>query len=113
MIRRPPRSTLFPYTTLFRSIRNGVAASTTMAIDITPNQPVVKAYLDYKPKSSDPKVQELWEKLVHEPAYRAVTRYQPILKRHKMLDQVFRFQDLDALVDRLEASEVGVGARTA
>src|SRR3712207_7780893 len=23
MIRRPPRSTLFPYTTLFRSIRNG------------------------------------------------------------------------------------------
>src|SRR2546426_10870023 len=26
MIRRPPRSTLFPYTTLFRSIRNKVAA---------------------------------------------------------------------------------------
>src|SRR2546422_6252319 len=25
MIRRPPRSTLFPYTTLFRSIRNAVA----------------------------------------------------------------------------------------
>jgi hypothetical protein len=24
-----------------------------------------------------------------------------------MLDQVFRFQDLDALVDRLEASESG------
>src|SRR2546422_6172495 len=24
MIRRPPRSTLFPYTTLFRSIRGGV-----------------------------------------------------------------------------------------
>jgi len=95
------------------TIRNGVAASTTMAIDITPNHPVVKAYLDYKPKSSDPKVQELWEKLVHEPAYRAVTRYQPILKRHKMLDQVFRFQDLDALVDRLEASEAGTGAKTA
>src|SRR2546426_9094713 len=25
MIRRPPRSTLFPYTTLFRSVRGGVA----------------------------------------------------------------------------------------
>src|SRR2546422_7974996 len=25
MIRRPPRSTLFPYTTLFRSLRGGVA----------------------------------------------------------------------------------------
>src|SRR2546425_4005885 len=27
MIRRPPRSTLFPYTTLFRSIRNGRRSS--------------------------------------------------------------------------------------
>src|SRR3712207_7062417 len=26
MIRRPPRSTLFPYTTLFRSLDNGVVA---------------------------------------------------------------------------------------
>src|SRR5687767_15472994 len=26
MIRRPPRSTLFPYTTLFRSVRRGLAA---------------------------------------------------------------------------------------
>src|SRR5947209_14946942 len=26
MIRRPPRSTLFPYTTLFRSLRGSVAA---------------------------------------------------------------------------------------
>src|SRR3712207_7118115 len=25
MIRRPPRSTLFPYTTLFRSLRDGLA----------------------------------------------------------------------------------------
>src|SRR5256885_11490511 len=27
MIRRPPRSTLFPYTTLFRSVRLGFSAS--------------------------------------------------------------------------------------
>src|SRR3712207_8859183 len=27
MIRRPPRSTLFPYTTLFRSVRAGVDAA--------------------------------------------------------------------------------------
>src|SRR5256886_17639228 len=27
MIRRPPRSTLFPYTTLFRSYRNGIAGN--------------------------------------------------------------------------------------
>src|SRR2546430_12368283 len=28
MIRRPPRSTLFPYTTLFRSVRGQLAAAT-------------------------------------------------------------------------------------
>src|SRR2546427_3272720 len=30
MIRRPPRSTLFPYTTLFRSAATSTAAATTM-----------------------------------------------------------------------------------
>jgi hypothetical protein len=84
------------------TIRHGVAASTTMAMDITPNHPVVKDYLEYTPKSSDPEVRRLWNKLVHEPVYNAVNRYQPILHKHKMMDQVFRFQDLDALVDRLE-----------
>jgi hypothetical protein len=90
------------------TIRHGVAASTTMAMDITPDHPVVKDYLAYEPKSSDSEVRRLWNKLVHEPVSNAVNRYQPILKRHKMLDQVFRFQDLDALVDRLEP-ETGTG----
>src|SRR2546421_3577147 len=31
MIRRPPRSTLFPYTTLFRSLRPGARASSARA----------------------------------------------------------------------------------
>ena len=84
------------------TIRHGVAASTTMAMDITPNHPVVKSYLEYKVKSTDSKVKDLWEKLVYEPVYRAVHRYQPILSKHKLMDQVFRLQDLDALVDRLE-----------
>lgn len=87
------------------TIRHGVAASTTMAMDITPNHPLVQEYIDYKPQSKDPEIQRLWQKLVHEPAYRAKHRYQPILHKHQMMDQVFRFQDLDALVDRLEASD--------
>ena len=66
---------------------------------------LVRVEIEMGTAPTDPKVQALWGKLVHEPVHRAVTRYQPILKRHKMLDQVFRFQDLDALVDRLEASE--------
>src|SRR2546430_11487018 len=33
MIRRPPRSTLFPYTTLFRSVRQSGAKSTNAALN--------------------------------------------------------------------------------
>jgi hypothetical protein len=84
------------------TILHGVAASTTMAMDITPNHPVVRDYLAYVPKSTDPEVQRLWTKLVRDPVHNAVNRYQPILKKHKMLDQVFRLQDLEALVERLE-----------
>src|SRR5260221_4184813 len=32
MIRRPPRSTLFPYTTLFRSCRRGPASSAPLSV---------------------------------------------------------------------------------
>src|SRR3989440_10903730 len=32
MIRRPPRSTLFPYTTLFRSLRAGTPLSVTLTL---------------------------------------------------------------------------------
>jgi hypothetical protein len=73
-----------------------------MAVDITPNHPLVKQYIEYVPKSSDSKVKERWKKMVHDPAYKALHRYQPVLKKHRMMDQVFRFQDLDALVDSLE-----------
>src|SRR2546430_3715338 len=47
MIRRPPRSTLFPYTTLFRSL--GVVSIVTMQTDIFPNIniPVVSVIWSY------------------------------------------------------------------
>src|SRR3712207_9203202 len=49
MIRRPPRSTLFPYTTLFRSLADdlgdlaavGVAARPEAAVGVAPDQPPV------------------------------------------------------------------------
>src|SRR5438105_5991485 len=39
MIRRPPRSTLFPYTTLFRSARFAHAVSTPGVLIVRPEQP--------------------------------------------------------------------------
>src|SRR2546423_2725783 len=40
MMRRPPRSTLFPYTTLFRSADDGSGGCGT---EVTPGSPVTKA----------------------------------------------------------------------
>jgi hypothetical protein len=92
-----------------RAIAHGVAASTTMAMDITPDHPVVKAYLDHVPE--DPDIHQLWEMLVRGPVRKSVHRYQPVLSKHRMMDQVFRFQDLDALVDRLEPSTTSSSSR--
>src|SRR2546422_6359110 len=48
MIRRPPRSTLFPYTTLFRSIlkSSGLNAATTKANGGSPPDPIPEPVLD-------------------------------------------------------------------
>lgn len=94
------------------AIINGVAASTTMAVDITPGHPVVEAYLDYVPETSDHEMRRLWEMLVHEPVQNAVKRYQPVLSRHNMLQEVFRFQDLEALVSGLELGDAAHGEMT-
>src|SRR3981189_3775599 len=47
MIRRPPRSTLFPYTTLFRSRIGG-----------TPNRPLVQVRIDWPPAEQDRRSEE-------------------------------------------------------
>ena len=84
------------------TIAHGVGASTTMALDITPDHPLVHQYLAYVPESKDDKVCERWKKMVHDPVDKALRRYHPVLKAHNMMEEVFRFQDLDALVDRLD-----------
>src|SRR2546425_7949080 len=41
MIRRPPRSTLFPYTTLFRSIRNRIIFQGNSLLQLRAGQPLL------------------------------------------------------------------------
>src|SRR5256885_11241894 len=54
MIRRPPRSTLFPYTTLFRSLRqNPVGSRCTGPLDVAPPRvPAVLANRKLRNQSS-------------------------------------------------------------
>src|SRR5687767_15252247 len=53
MIRRPPRSTLFPYTTLFRSLRYEVAAFTNLTQDHLDYHGTMERYFDAKRRLFD------------------------------------------------------------
>src|SRR5256885_9317843 len=48
MIRRPPRSTLFPYTTLFRSLHDALARPLERFITLEDPQPSVRGEQDRK-----------------------------------------------------------------
>src|SRR2546430_7021519 len=58
MIRRPPRSTLFPYTTLFRSVRTGVG-HTPAVVDGKANEPDAHSPAAPKPERSEEHTSEL------------------------------------------------------
>jgi len=81
---------------------NGVMSSLIMRYDITPDDSVLEAYRQHRPAASDAKVADLWERLVREPAEKALTQIYPALKQHQRIEEVFRYQDLSALVDRLK-----------
>src|SRR2546430_10162711 len=60
MIRRPPRSTLFPYTTLFRSDGGAALAQVTHRGDHPPTTPTIAA-LQHRPRAgrTDPRAPTL------------------------------------------------------
>src|SRR2546422_5802880 len=56
MIRRPPRSTLFPYTTLFRSARLSLKRSAPAATPPTANSSAISANASNKPLPRRPRL---------------------------------------------------------
>ena len=81
---------------------NGVLSSLVMRYDISPDDPTIRAFHQYRP--ADPKLAQLWDRLVKTPCDLALNRYHAVLKKHRRLEEVFRYQDLGALVERLEKS---------
>src|SRR3712207_9336242 len=82
MIRRPPRSTLFPYTTLFRSVarnvdplQSAVVSVTTFHAGDTFNVIPQRAKLTGTCRSLDPRVRDLLERRMREVVENVVAAY--------------------------------------
>ena len=81
---------------------NGMVSSLIMADDITPNDVHVTDFCRYRPDPSDAERAQLWRDLVAQPCAEALDRFHPVLKEHRRLGEVFRFQPLADLVTQLE-----------
>jgi len=79
---------------------NGVMSTLIMGIDITPGDTYILQFLEYQPRSSDPRLINLWNTLVAQPAREAVHKIHPVLQKHELLGEVFQYhpslQDLAA-----------------
>jgi hypothetical protein len=85
-----------------KAFSNGVSSCIVMRSDTTPNEPFVSTFYEHRPSSHDPELTLAWQRRISEPARAGVYMYHPALKEHHALDQVFCYQDLAQLVERLQ-----------
>jgi hypothetical protein len=81
---------------------NGVASSLMMRFDTTPGAPFNRAYADYRPSPSNPRLVRLWDELVRRPAELALDVYYPVIKEHNRLGDIFEYRDLAGFVTLLQ-----------
>ena len=76
---------------------NGVMSALIMRYDISPDDDVLAAYRRHRPPASKGNVAESWDRLVSQPGEKALKEIYPALKQKNQVEQVFRYQDLQAL----------------
>ena len=81
---------------------NGVASSTMVRFDVTPEAPFISSFLGYRPPPSNRRLVELWDRLVRVPAETALEAYCPVIKERGRLGEIFEYRDLPAFVACLE-----------
>lgn len=101
--------TYIQHSPLQEAFANGVASSIIMRHDTTPDAPsLISHFCQYRPR--DPKLAALWERLIAQPCATALNEYYPVLKQRDALGEVFRFQNLGALVAGLKGQTLSDGA---
>lgn len=83
----------------------GMATSTMMRYDTTPNAPFITPFFEYQPAPADPGLVQLWNSQIREPTEEALENIYPILKKYNRLGEIFRYQSLPELINQL-AGEV-------
>jgi hypothetical protein len=70
--------------------------------DMQGDDPYLRAFRHYQPDATEPGLVQLWNSQVRGPCQEALQSYYGVLKAQHALDEVFRYQPLSVLVDRLK-----------
>jgi hypothetical protein len=84
----------------------GVSAALLIWCDIDRGDSYLRAFLQYQPDPVHPRLAQLWDRQVREPSEEALQRYYVVLKARHGLGEIFRYQPLSALVNRLQGEAV-------
>lgn len=84
----------------------GVSSSIMMREDTTPNEAFVSTFYEHEPCSGNQKLVLNWNKRVAGPAKTALRNIYPALKQHGRLGEIFQYQPLADVVNKLGASSV-------
>jgi hypothetical protein len=81
---------------------NGVSSALMIWYDMQGDDPYLQAFCDYQSDATAPGLVQLWNSQVRGPCQEALQSYYGVLKAQHGLDEVFRYQPLSVLVDRLK-----------
>lgn len=84
------------------ALSNGVSSAIMIWRDSTGDDSCLAAFWQHRPEPSDPDFNKLWTEQVLHSGQNALQRFYPVIKAHDCLGEVFRYQSLPGLVDRLQ-----------
>ncbi len=84
---------------------NGMVSSMVMRYDTSPDDPYIKKFIEHQPDPSNQLLCRLWKDQIKAPAEMAINVIHPVLKANNAIEEVFHYQSLPDLVNRLKAGQ--------
>jgi hypothetical protein len=96
---------------LAEGFTNGVVSSIIVRTDSSPDAPFTSSFFEHRPNPYYPELMTEWERYIAAPSRVALSNYYPMLKQRSALDQVFRYQNLGAVVSSLQGVSTSAAPR--